>query len=303
MSNEELVAAIQAGEDRMEELWEQVCGLVKWKANHIMTVLTLRGSSCGVEFDDLFNSGYLALVKAVETYNAEVSGAFSTWLMFYLRSAFAVTAGYQTKKSQNEPLNNALSLDTPLSDDSDSSTMMEIVEDPNSQKPMQDMEESVFQKQLHEAMEAALTALPKQNAEVLRLRHYQGLTYATIGQIQETTPERIRQMETKAIRELRRPRYACHLRPFYEFDYYCGTGLGAFQHTGMSIQERYLVLEEEAQERENRRRQERESTRQKEKIQNQVRDTIDRINQEAQEKVARMTPEEKRALLEKYGYA
>ena len=31
MSNEELVAAIQSGEDRMGQLWEQVERLVKWK--------------------------------------------------------------------------------------------------------------------------------------------------------------------------------------------------------------------------------------------------------------------------------
>ena len=41
MSNEELVAAIQAGEDRMGELWEQVERLVQWKANRIMTALKL----------------------------------------------------------------------------------------------------------------------------------------------------------------------------------------------------------------------------------------------------------------------
>lgn len=51
MSSEELVAVIQAGAtERMGELWEQVAGLVKWKANQVMTALDGR---CGVEFDDL----------------------------------------------------------------------------------------------------------------------------------------------------------------------------------------------------------------------------------------------------------
>ena len=54
MSNEELVAAIQSGEDRMGELWAQVEKLVMWKAHRVMTALDGRG---GVEFDDLFNLG------------------------------------------------------------------------------------------------------------------------------------------------------------------------------------------------------------------------------------------------------
>lgn len=85
MSNEELVAAIQVGEDCMAELWEQVDGLVKWKAKQVMTALDLRGNPCGVEFDDLYQSGYPALVVAVDSYNPE-SGAFSTWFMYHLKS-------------------------------------------------------------------------------------------------------------------------------------------------------------------------------------------------------------------------
>lgn len=53
MSNEELVAEIQAGSaELMGQLWDQVAGLIKWKAKRIMTVL----EGCpgrGVEFEDL----------------------------------------------------------------------------------------------------------------------------------------------------------------------------------------------------------------------------------------------------------
>lgn len=57
MSNEELVAAIQGGAvELMGQLWEQVEGLVSWKANHIMTALEGCGGR-GVEFEDLYQSG------------------------------------------------------------------------------------------------------------------------------------------------------------------------------------------------------------------------------------------------------
>lgn len=304
MSNEELVAVIQAGaEERMGELWEQVKGLVAWKARHIMTALDLRGSPCGVELEDLMQSGYIAMVEAVHYYNPESGAAFSTCLINRLKTVFAEATGYRTKRGQNEPLNNSFSLDKTVDDESDGTPFGEFVPDPKAAATMLNIEEKLWREQLHEALEAALAALPEQSAEVLRLRHYQGLTLADVGEIQGTTAERIRQMENKAIRQLRKPSVACHLRPFYDFDFYCGTGLGAFQHTGMSIQERYLVIEEDAQERENRRRQEQHSERQKKKIQSEVQDMMERIHQEAQAEVARMTPEEKRALLEKYGLA
>lgn len=303
MSNEDQVAVIQAGAaDRMVELWEQTKGLIAFKARHIMTALELRGNPCGVEMEDLMQSGYLALVKAVETYEP-TAGAFSTWLVYHLKNTFAELTGYRTKRGQNEPLNNAFSLDKSVEDDSDGTPFGYFVPDPKAAATMQGIEDKLWREQLHEAMEAALLVLPEQSAEVLRLRHYQGLTLADVGEIRGTSPERIRQMENKALRQLRKPNIACHLRPFYNFDFYCGTGLGAFQHTGMSIQERYLVIEEERQERAEQRRKERTEKQQRQKFQSEHEEAMERATQEAQVKVAAMTPEEKRALLEKYGYA
>ena len=55
---------------------------------------------------------------------------------------------------------------------------------------------------------------------------------------------------------LRQPETAANLIEFYDFSYYTGTGLGAFRQSGLTIQEKYLILEE--QKKEKRRRQERE---------------------------------------------
>jgi len=299
VSNEELVAEIQAGAvELMSQLWEQVEGLVKWKAKRIMTAL--EGSpGRGVEFDDLYQSGYLAMVAAVNTYDPSAGGAFSTWLMYHLKNAFAEATGYRTKSGQNEPLNNSFSLDKTVDDEADGTTFGEFIPDPKAAATMLCVEERVWLEQLHEALEAALAAIPEKYADVMRLRHYQGLTLADVGEIRGTSPERIRQMENKAIRQLRKPSLACHLRPFYDFDFYCGTGYGAFRHSGMSIQDRYLIMEEEHKERQSSRlRKDREN-----EIRNSVSAMIESITAETEARVAAMTPEEKRALLEQYGYA
>lgn len=241
MSNEELVAVIQSGEEeRMGELWEQVYGLIMWKARHIITALDLRGSSCGVELEDLTQSGYLALVNAVETYKPG-NGAFSTWLTCHLKNTFADVTGYRTQRGQNEPLNNALSLDKIMDDEQDGTPFGAIVPDPKAAATMLDIEEKVWREQLHKALEAALAGLSKECADVLRLRHYHGLTLAETGEACGTTAEHIRQTESKAIADLRKPKIYRKLRSFCDFDFYCGTGLGAFRGTGMSVQERYLM--------------------------------------------------------------
>ena len=299
MSNEELVAVIQAGAtERMGELWEQVAGLIKWKAKRIMTVL----EGCpgrGVEFEDLCQSGYLAMVAAVNTYDPAAGGNFSTWFMYHLKTAFAEATGYRTQKGRQEPLNNYLSLDTPLTDDADSDDLMDVVADPAGLQWRESLEESMWRKQLQEAVGAALSTVPEQYREILRLRYWEDMTLEDVGDLRGISKERVRQMENRAIRYLLKPSIACKLRPFLDFDFYCGSGYGAFQRSGMSIQERYLILEEDRKERSERRRQEREEKQLKESFQSE----LERIHKEAQEKVARMTPEERQALLAKYGYA
>ena len=305
MSNEELVAEIQAGAvELMGQLWEQVEGLVKWKAKRIMTAL----EGCpgrGVEFEDLYQSGYLAMVAAVNTYDPATGGAFSTWLMYHLKTAFAEATGYRTQKGRQEPLNNYLSLDTPLSDEADSDDLMDVVADPAGLQWRESLEESMWRKQLQEALEMALARIPEKYADVLRLRHYQDMTLDDIGEQRGVSKERIRQMENKGIRLLRQPRNACHLRPFYDFDFYCHTSLSAFNQTGMSIQERYLVIEEERKEREakERKRRDNEWQRRVEESQRWITEYQARRAQEIEDAVSQMTPEEKRVLLEKYGYA
>jgi len=240
MSNEELVAVIQAGaSERMGELWEQVEGLVKWKAKRIMTVL--QGvSGRGVEFDDLYQSGYLAMVAAVETYKAE-SGSFSNWLSFYLKTTFAEVTGYRTVKDKMEPLNNATSLDKMVGGEEDGTSLGDIVPDPYAAATMDAVEEKLWREQLHEALESVLGEIPTEESNVLRRRYYERQTLAGAAQDLGTTSEEIRKLEGNGIKALRHHRLAKRIRPFYDFDYYSGTGLGAFRNTGMSVQERYMI--------------------------------------------------------------
>lgn len=67
-SNEELVLLIQSGrDDLLSQLWEQVERFVCQQARRWVQAWQSRR----VEFDDLYQSGFLAVIKAVENFDPE----------------------------------------------------------------------------------------------------------------------------------------------------------------------------------------------------------------------------------------
>ena len=113
------------------------------------------------------------------------------------------------------------------------------------------------------------------------------MTLSAVGEVMGKSPERTRQMENKGIRELRKSKT---LHRFLDFDMYHGTGLGAFRSSGSSIQEQYILKQE--------RREEYERKRRKEQA---FEEEADAMTRRVAARVASMSPEEKRAMLEKAG--
>ena len=240
MSNEELVARIQAGDQNgMTELWYQVEKFIAWKAQRIMPTL---GESTIIEVDDLIQAGYFALVAAVATYSPS-KGEFVKWLSYYLQTAFAETAGYRTEKMRKDPTKCAVSLDRPLADDSDT-TMGEIVPDQLAAAAMENIEDNLWHEQLRKVLENVLNEVPELYRDIVKMRYFEGKTLNSISKEQNISREQVRHLERKGIKEMRRPENKNRLKPFFEFDYYAGTGLTTFRRTGMSVQEIYLVKKE-----------------------------------------------------------
>ena len=106
-----------------------------------------------------------------------------------------------------------LSLDAPLSDDSDS-TVGEFVENPNTQLPSTPIEETA----LREEIEEVLASLTPREEKVVRMRYGIGEPAAysleEIGAQFCLTRERIRQIEIKALRKLRHHRRRDSLEAF-----------------------------------------------------------------------------------------
>lgn len=191
MTNEELVALIQAGErDKLPELWEQVERFVAWKASKLLTVMGDRIYSYGVEFNDLYNSGYFALVDAVESYKPESGNKFTTWLAFHLKNTFAKTGGWYGKTGDRQkaldPLNkeSTRSMDAPVkggADDGDKAAFCDLIADPRALQALRAVDEGIFVAQRRQAVQQALEQLPVEERLAVKAYYYEGRTKQEAG--------------------------------------------------------------------------------------------------------------------------
>ncbi len=108
-----------------------------------------------------------------------------------------------------------ISLETPVSDDEDTH-LADFIEDKNILTP----QDSAIYEDLVENLNRILSTLSPKEERVVRMRfglgEKQDHTLEEVGQMFEVTRERIRQIEAKALRKLRHPTRARHLRSFVE---------------------------------------------------------------------------------------
>lgn len=242
MTNEELVALIQAGDRaRLAELWGQVERFVAMQANKR---LVLSGGMGGVEFGDLYDAGYIAMVAAVETFDQDAGCSFIGWLVLALKTAFAEAGGYRSKR--RNPLDTAASLDAPAGESEDGATLGDLQTDPEAVQAFQDVEDGIYLDQLRTALDRALAALPERQGATLRRRYYQDQTLEEIAANEGVHKETVRQWENKGLRAIRRSKARLELEQFIEqrTPYYLRVGVQAFHSTGESATERIVFKRE-----------------------------------------------------------
>ena len=110
----------------------------------------------------------------------------------------------------------AISLETPIGDDGDSS-FGDFIEDKQAESPMNATAFTVFQHRLQDV----LSSLTEREERVLRLRFGIGdgypRTLEEVGTVFNVTRERVRQIEAKAIRKMRHPTRSRKLKMFLDW--------------------------------------------------------------------------------------
>ena len=240
MTNEELVIRIQAGErELIVDLWEQVRAFISVMASR-RYVLT--GGMCGVEIEDLIQSGYFALLNAVESYQESSGYKFTTWLAYHLKNAFSEAGGYRTNK--RDPLDTCKSLDEPLGEDPDGDTLGDLQADPVDR--MEEKEREIWLEQLQTALDRAMKELPTAQAETLRRRYWREQSLYEIGAAAGVFPSTVKEWERKALRQIYGKRHVYGLDQFIEerTPYYAHVSIAAFNTTHTSAIELAVLKRE-----------------------------------------------------------
>lgn len=191
-------------------LWEAVERLVRFWAiryHHI-------GETRLYDTDDLMQAGFLALVDAVRGYDADTGTEFTTYLHFHVQTQFADVAGRRGTKRRPEL--NAASLDEPVDADEGTATRADLLPDPGAQAAFTKAEDDLYTAQLHDALEGCMTTLDEREADLLRVRYYDGQSVPAVAEAWRESPQRIRQLEVCAIRAMRRPANRGRLKEYRE---------------------------------------------------------------------------------------
>ena len=245
MSNEELVKQIQDGDrNRLPELWEQVERFVALRSRAVAERLDGR---YGVTAEDFYQSGYFALLSALETFAEEKGCSFLSWLDVHLKREFAICGGWRTDRARKDPLNSALSLNAPLVNEEDNdATLGDYLPDPDGLQAFEDVEQEDWNFQLHHALETAIDEIPVKPGDVIRRRYFCGETFAEIASVYGNTPSRIQQIEGNALFSLRSAEAARTLEKFLEINtpYYLRVGVEQFHRTKTSAVEKIALLRE-----------------------------------------------------------
>lgn len=191
-----IAVSVQSGDGDVLALWGMCRRYAMQQATRWLRAFE---SSGGVELDDLEQSAFIGLLKAVQTWKPE-SGAFSTWYTIQLKAVFVEAYGTRTKRTREDPLNKYhLSLDTPLDENEDGSfTIADILPDERAEAEFEDIEQRDFQ----QAVQAALAQLPNAQRDAI-------ISEFWLGQKPDAKARR------EAIRALRHPRIRKPLMEYY----------------------------------------------------------------------------------------
>ena len=199
MSNEELVILIQGGESsRLIELWQQTRRMalkeaVRWASYH----------SNGVEMEDLEQSAFIALMRAVDSFDPTAGAGFATWYYRFVKGEYQRATGLRTEKQRRDPLNAATSLDAPVTDSEDMS-LGDTISDPYAESAIADVDRREDLRRLHTALDAAIATLPSELQSVIRDRYYR-------GEVVDANAH------SKAMRMLRAPKCSQALRAYLTY--------------------------------------------------------------------------------------
>ena len=210
MTNEELAIEIQNGKtEYYPVLWDQVERFIKKMANERMRVLP---KDVDVEFDELYDSGFFAVVRAVKYFKPEKDYTFLTCLGNTLKTAFSEVTGIRTSKGRNDPLRYALSFDAPVANDKETITLADVIADDTDF--VEESAQRANRRAMRKALDAALDKLPPKEAEAIRLQYYSGYSAEQTAEAMGLDQTQVTSLRHSAMSRLRTPEILAELEQY-----------------------------------------------------------------------------------------
>lgn len=262
---DELVIAIQSGNvGLLPELWRLVENLCAWYCRKLYNSMP---RTFLLEYDDLYNCGYIGLWDAIQHSNPEREGAFTYFYLFYLTSAIYRENGLDTggrKKDGRRRFDPCISPDSlRLDADVDAhgeiegtllDTLANVTAQDEGTDSISNSVEKIFLSQLHDALEALIRELPEDEQTLIRQKYYSKMDRLSIAEQLHISSDAAVKLEDNALIHLRQRGKAVGLEQYLEsqMNYYAGTGLKRFKDTYTSATERHAIRRIELEEKYNR---------------------------------------------------
>lgn len=244
MTNEQLAVLAQQGDRRaLFDLWEAVKPFCMAAAGHVYRRHDpAKLSGRGVTLEDLQQETYCAFRKALAAFKPERVYKFTTYLSYPLKNAFAQLLGYGNTK--RDPLDDCISFDAPAGEDNDA-PLSDVIEDPEAAQQITDVEDDCYTAALHTALETAMreTCDPAEQ-RILKTRFYLNQTRGQCAETLGMTKAGVRQLESRALRNMRKPEARCLLNGFREeYAYSVSTSFSAWSAKGSNPERVTELLE------------------------------------------------------------
>ncbi len=203
MLNEDYVREIQAGnEEHLAELWAGVRNFVAKKAVQKMRAYRLTNTDTAVDVDDLIQEGFIAMLEAAGSFQADRGMSFIGWLDLFLKTAFNDALGLRRQRDLHDPIHQRESLSRTIQPDEDGGTLEEWISDGGA--AVHDMERAVWRDQLRPVLELNAARLPPAAVSVLFGRFWLGLTVQQIAEAEGVSHQAVSGREVRALRRMRR---------------------------------------------------------------------------------------------------
>ena len=201
MANDAFIAEIQGGSrEHLEELWDSVRPFVERQARRRIRACQDGGAYCGAEVEDLIQNGFIAFLRAAETYQSGGRMTFLGWLDLHLKTAFNEALGVRRVRDYMEPIRWAVSLSQPIGD-GDGGTLGDLLTEGRS--AVDRLEDAIWMQQLRRAVNESLSELPAEWRNILVCRYWKGQTLKQIAAEEGKSLQAISLKEKSSLRRMR----------------------------------------------------------------------------------------------------